>query len=256
MADPCLRQRLGASATERQTSVRSTSNETGSVQPPRKRAVRRLGLGLVAAVLLGACASSNSTHQETASAPTPTAGSSAAKPLAIDAPTVSLPADPKAKEPLSEPLVDPPPPKDPPRVAAADAKGSTGGGGKAEGGIGLGSVGIIGHGAGTGTGAGYGRLGGSHKTAPSKAAGVWGGSIGESYGAGGLGLSGVGEGGGGGGVASGLSSGSGVSGRAAGSSSDRASRTRRPTLARQGQDVKAGEWDDNANYREYQKYKK
>lgn len=256
MADPCLRQRFGGTAPKRHPTVPANSAEADRVQPPRRRAPRRLGLGLVAAVLLGACASSNSPRQEPASAPTP--APALTKPPAVNAPVVSLPADPKGKEPLTEPLVDPPPSKA--GTAAIDAEHATGGDGIGEG-IGLGSVGTIGHGAGpaagAGFGAGHGRLGGSHKTAPPRGS-AWGSGIGEAYGAGGLGLSGVGEGGGGGAPPAVKRAPVEVAGRA-GASRDIARRRARSavaSVAQQSRDVKAGEWDDNANYREYLKYKK
>lgn len=74
------------------------------------------------------------------------------------------------------------------------------------------------------------------------------GGIGDSYGAGGLGLSGVGEGGGGFGAGMGMGM-----GRA---SLKRGASPRRDRSAAKGQrgGVKAGEWDDNANFREFTKY--
>ncbi|MCA9630837.1 MAG: VWA domain-containing protein, partial [Myxococcales bacterium] len=102
-------------------------------------------------------------------------------------------------------------------------------------------------GTGMGFGAGSGRLGGSHKaTAPKARSGAsgsaWGDEIGESYGAGGLGLSGVGRGGGGAGVTGGTVA--------------RPSKPSKRAVAGQARGVKAGEWDDNANYRDFLEYQK
>ena len=89
-----------------------------------------------------------------------------------------------------------------------------GGGGRGEG-IGLGRIGTIGHGAGIGAG--------SHRAALGSA---WGSEIGDAYGAGGLGLTGVGG----------------------------ATPSPGPIAAQQSVNVRAGEWDDNANYREFGRF--
>lgn len=107
--------------------------------------------------------------------------------------------------------------------------------------------------------------------------GTWGDAIGESYGAGGLGLSGIGEGGGGTGLGSagtighgaGTGTGSGYGsghGRLGGSHRARPPRIRMgkatvggrsapPSPARQvSGGVKAGEWNDNANFQEFVRF--
>jgi hypothetical protein len=94
---------------------------------------------------------------------------------------------------------------------------------------------------------------------------MWGDPIGEAYGAGGLGLGGLGEGGGGKGSGIGLGSygtigrgagaGTGVgdargSSRAAGGAPSTAPARR----DRQARGVAAGEWDDNADFREFRRW--
>lgn len=110
-------------------------------------------------------------------------------------------------------------------------------------------------------------------TPPSSAKGdMWGDAIGDSFGAGGLGLSGTAEGGGGRGERIGLGapgaigrgagagSGSGFglgSGFGSGSGRVRAPRVRMGATSAspsQRRGVAAGEWDDNANYHEFQKF--
>ncbi|MEZ4373098.1 MAG: VWA domain-containing protein [Polyangiaceae bacterium] len=254
MADHCLRRRPGVALSKR--------SEPARPAPVAKRRRFGLGLGLFAAALLASCTPSNQQTVSDPSAPTkPTAAaSSSAVSLPKDIAQVTLPADPKTKEPLAPPIVDPPPPKEEPGKVAGRALSGEGRGGGGEGeGIGLGSVGTIGHGAGTGSGAGFGsghgRLGGSHATkGPKGASGsaakgsMWGDEIGESYGAGGLGLSGVGEGGGGAGVSGGAVGRGAVAGKP--------SRSRSGAAGQQARGVKAGEWDDNANYRDFLKYQK
>jgi Mg-chelatase subunit ChlD len=99
-----------------------------------------------------------------------------------------------------------------------------GGGGKGDGSVGLGGVGTIGRGAGTGSGTGFGsgsgRIGGSHKTPDGVAKRVKGPTGSVSVG----------------GVA--------VSGSGAGAA--------RPPSQESG--VRAGEWDDNANFLEFRRY--
>lgn len=114
----------------------------------------------------------------------------------------------------------------PPRVRMGGTTVS-GGGGKGEG-IGLGSVGTLGHGAGSGTGSGFGSGAGKAVKGPK----------GSASGSAGLGLSGLGSGGGGSAVLGGV--------RASGA---RGARPPRPFNG-----VKSGEWDDNANFREFRKY--
>ncbi len=250
MADHCLRRRIGEVLPTHPTTVRPA--------PAPKRRRLGLGLGLIASALMLGCTPSNQqtvSDPSSPSKPAAVASSSASAPLG-DVARVTLPADPRVKEPLAPPIVDPPPPPepDPAKVSSEDKAGGSGGGGKGEGTIGLGSVGTIGHGAGTGSGAGYGsghgRVAkgpkGSSKPGAGVSGGAWGADIGESYGAGGLGLSGTGKGGGGSAVGAGV---------AGGSVSKRASR---PAIARgsQARGVKAGEWDDNANYRDFLKYQK
>jgi Mg-chelatase subunit ChlD len=83
---------------------------------------------------------------------------------------------------------------------------------------------------------------------PSEGSG-WGDAIGESFGAGGLGLAGVGEGGGGRSEGIGLGS-IGTLGHGAGTSG---SHSAAPGQALPG-GVRAGEWDDNANFREFARW--
>lgn len=94
--------------------------------------------------------------------------------------------------------------------------------------------------------------------APSARGSLWGDSIGDAFGAGGLGLTGIGEGGGG--KASGVGLGSvGTIGHGAGAAADGDSASpgrvlRADAAPSQGNGVRAGEWDDNANFREFSRW--
>jgi Mg-chelatase subunit ChlD len=96
---------------------------------------------------------------------------------------------------------------------------------------------------------------------------TWGTEVGDAYGAGGLGLSGTGEGGGGRGeglgsigtIGHGAGTGTGAGfggglGRLGGAPAARYGVAGPSGIDVQFQGVKAGEWDDNANYREFQRF--